>query len=244
MTLTLEAFCAAASLDAQPVGLYDAPEPERFAPLLPLRRCLFDHYEDWQRGATLLFDPDGKGCPGCGYWLTGAGRFPSRHAMVEFLTVKEGLRETHALTEAWLDASPVRPPAHGHILVGPVRPGLGEYLKTVTFFVTPDQLSVLLYGAYYHAAPDDPAPVLAPFGSGCGLMYSLFPDLARAQAMIGATDIAMRPCLPPDRLSLTVTVPMLERLLRLDDGHSFLGKPFLGKLKAARPAAPVGLGPA
>ncbi len=182
MTLTLEAFCAAAGLDTQPVGLYDAPEPERFAPLVSLRRCLFDHYEDWQRGATLLFDPAGKGCPGCGYWLTGIGRFPSRQAMVEFLTVKEGLRETHA-------------------------------------------------------SPDDPAPVLAPFGSGCGLMSSLFPDPTKAQAMIGATDIAMRQCLPPDRLGFTVTVPMLERLLRLDDGHSFLGKHFLGRLKAARLAA-------
>jgi len=236
MTLTLEALCAAADLDARPVGLYDAPEPERFAPVVSLRRCLFDHYEDWQRGNTLLFDQASKGCPGCGYWLTGVGRFPSRQAMVEFLTVKEGLRETHALTEAWLDACPVQPPAHGHILIGPVRPELDEYLKTITFFVTPDQLSVLLYGAHYHAHPDDPAPVLAPFGSGCGLMHSLFPDLTKAQAVIGATDIAMRPNMPPNRLSFTVTVPMLRRLLRLDDGHSFLGKHFLSKLKSARSA--------
>jgi hypothetical protein len=56
MTMALEAFCAAADLDARPVGVYDAPEPERFAPLVPLRRCLFDHYDDWQRGDTLLFD--------------------------------------------------------------------------------------------------------------------------------------------------------------------------------------------
>ena len=48
----------------------------------------------------------------------------------------------------------------------------------------------------------------------------------------------MRPCVPANRLSFAVTVPLLERLLRLDDGHSFLGKPFLGRLKAARlPAA-------
>ena len=237
MTLTLEAFCAAADLDARPVGLYDAPDPEPFAPLVALRRCLYDHYEDWQQGATLLFNQASKGCPGCGYWLTGVGRFPSRQAMVEFLTVKEGLRETHALTEAWLDACPVPPPLHGNLLIGPVRPELDEFLKTVTFFVTPDQLSVLLYAAHYHAHPGDPAPVLAPFGSGCGLMYSLFPDLTRAQAMIGATDIAMRPCVPPNRLAFTVTVAMLERMLRLDDGHSFLGKHFLGKLKAARLAA-------
>jgi len=237
MTLTLEAFCAAAHLDARPVGLYDAPEAQPFAPWVPLRRCLFDHYDDWQRGITLCFDPAAKGCPGCGYWLTGVGRFPSREAMVEFLTVKEGLRETHALTGAWLDACPVHPAPRGTILIGPVRPELEEYLQTVTFFATPDQLSVLLYAAHYHAHPDDPTPVLAPFGSGCGLMYRMFPDLTRPQAMIGATDIAMRSAMPPDRLAFTVTVPMLRRLLRLDDGHSFLGKPFLEKLKAARLAS-------
>lgn len=93
---------------------------------------------------------------------------------------------------------------------------------------------MLLYGAHYHAHPADPPPVLAPFGSGCGLMFSLFPDLTKAQAMIGATDIAMRQCLPPDRLTFSVTLPMLERLLRLDDGHRFLGKHFLGRLKSAR----------
>ena len=98
---------------------------------------------------------------------------------------------------------------------------------------------MLVYAAYYHASPDDPAPVLAPFGSGCGLMYSLFPDLTKAQAMIGATDIAMRSSLPADRLTFTVTLPMLERLLRLDDGRSFLGKPFLRKLKSARQVMPA-----
>jgi hypothetical protein len=77
MTLTLEAFCAAAGLDTRPVGLYDAPDPERFAPLVPLRRCLFDHYADWQRGATLVLDGDSRGCPGCGYWMNGVCARPS-----------------------------------------------------------------------------------------------------------------------------------------------------------------------
>ena len=64
--------------------------------------------------------------------------------------------------------------------------------------------------------------------------YSMFPDLSRPQAIIVATDIAMRQHLPPDILSLTVTVPMLTRFLSLDDGHSFLDKPFLTHLNAAR----------
>jgi hypothetical protein len=150
------------------------------------------------------------------------------------LTRNEGFRENAQLTEAWLDAHPTFAPQNGNIFIGPVRDELSKYLRTITFFVNPDQLSVLVYAAYYHAHPDDPEPVLAPFGSGCGLMFSMFPDLSHAQAMIGATDIAMRQHVPPNILAFTVTVPMLNRLLRLDDGHSFLDKPFLTRLKIAR----------
>jgi hypothetical protein len=238
MTLTLESLCAAAGITTRPVGLYDAPDPEPFSPWVPLKGCVFDHFTDWQRGETLHVDGTGRGCPGCSYWLSGIGRFPSREAMVAFLTDKEGLKARPDLTGAWLDAHPVGLPAHGHILIGPVRPALARYLKTVTFFVTPDQLSVLVTGATYHAHPRDPAPVLALFGSGCGQMLNLFPGLDGAQAILGATDIAMRPYLPPDVLTFTVTVPMLERLLSLDDGHSFLEKPFLQKLRTARQAVP------
>jgi hypothetical protein len=234
MTLTLDSLCTAMGIDTRPVGIYDAPDPARFAPTIPLQRCLFDHYQDWQDGKTVVIGPDTRGCPGCSRWLLGADRFASREAMVRFLADQEGLRETHELMEAWLDVHHVPAPAHGHILVGPVREDQGPYLRTVTFFVNPDQLGVLLYGASYHAHPSDPEPVLAPFGSGCGQMLNLFPDLGAAQAVIGATDIAMRRFLPPDRLAFTVTVPMLERLLRLDDGHSFLGKSFLEQLWASR----------
>jgi hypothetical protein len=239
MTMTLDSFCATVGIAARPIGVYDAPDPGLFSPVVPLKRCIFDHYEGWQRGETLVIDATSLGCPGCGYWLTGVGRFPSREAMVNFLTVKEGLRDRGELTEAWLEANPVSFPVHGHILIGPVREDLAGYLKTVTFFVTPDQLSVLVTGAHYHhhAHPGAPEPVLAPIGSGCGQMLSLFPDLHQAQAIIGATDIAMRQCLPADCLSFTVTPPMLERLLSLDDGHSFLEKPFLQRLRSARETA-------
>jgi len=91
-----------------------------------------------------------------------------------------------------------------------------------------------MLGAVHHAHPNDPEPVIAPFGSGCGQMLSLFSDLDESQAVIGATDIAMRGLLPPDCLAFTVTVPMLDRLLSLDKERSFLGKPFLKNLKRAR----------
>lgn len=232
--MSLTAFCQATGIDTVPVGVYDAPESASIAPVVPLQRCIFDHYQDFQSGTSVVLNQASKGCPGCGHWMLGQGRFPNKQAMIAFLTDKEGLRQTPQLTEAWVDAHPTFPPRNGNIIVGPVRESLSEFLQTVTFFIRPDQLSVLIYAAHYHAHPGDPEPVLAPFGSGCGLIFSLFPDRTIAQATIGGTDIAMRRHLPPDILTFTVTVPMLDRLLILDDGHSFLNKPFQKTLKEAR----------
>jgi hypothetical protein len=119
------------------------------------------------------------------------------------------------------------------VLLGPLRVEGYPYLKSVTFLANPDQLSVLLLGAQYHSAPGDPPPVIAPFGSGCMELIPLFEDLDRPQAIIGATDIAMRHYLPPDLLAFTVTRPMFQRLCGLDE-RSFLHKPFLERLRKAR----------
>jgi hypothetical protein len=54
-----------------------------------------------------------------------------------------------------------------------------------------------------------------------------------AQASIGATDIAMRQHIPPDMLAFTVTKSMFKQLCELGE-KSFLGKPFLQRLKKAR----------
>jgi len=90
----------------------------------------------------------------------------------------------------------------------------------------------LMVGAQYHSSPDDPPPVIAPFGAGCMELLP-FKDLSIPQAAMGATDIAMRRHLPPDILAFSVTKPMFERLCSLDE-RSFLYKPFLKNLKKAR----------
>jgi hypothetical protein len=122
--------------------------------------------------------------------------------------------------------------------LGPLKEDQYAYLKTVTFYVTPDQLSVLLIGANYNSAPEDPPAVIAPFGSGCGTTISMFEDLNVPQAMTGATDIAMRRFLPPDLMAFTVTKPMFEQLCALDE-KSFLFKPFWQDLRKARGLPPT-----
>ncbi len=79
------------------------------------------------------------------------------------------------------------------------------YLRTVTFYVNPDQLSVLSAGAIYYSHPDDVTPLVARFGSGCMQLAPLFDDLEAPQALIGALDQAARADLDPCTLAFTVT---------------------------------------
>ena len=120
-------------------------------------------------------------------------------------------------------------------VIGPLRDGQHDYLKTVTFWVNPDQLSLLLLGTEYQNASVNVHPTIAPFGSGCGQLAALFghfdPDVPKA--IIGATDIAMREHLPPDILALTVNKPMYRQLCELDE-NSFLYRSFWQRLRKAR----------
>ena len=128
-------------------------------------------------------------------------------------------------------------PRHGHVLIGPLRADQYEYLRTVTFYVNADQLAVLVTGSSYYRRPEEP-PVLAPFSSGCGQLASVFNDLDAAQAVIGATDQAMRKHLEPGLLAFTVTKPMFELLCRwADDPASSLHNNFLKPVIAARGGA-------
>ncbi len=121
-------------------------------------------------------------------------------------------------------------------MVGPLKPELAGHLRTITFWVNADQLSVLQHGAYHHHAWNEPDPVTVPFGSGCSELVVPFRDLDAPQAVIGGTDIAMRDGLPREVLAFTVTLPLFAQLCTLGD-ESFLGKGFLGRLRKARGAS-------
>ncbi len=194
------------------VGVYDAPDPAPFEPLVVPRgrQCVFKAYPRWMEGATLHLTRDRHGC---GYLMGEVDPRP-RDEMIEFLCDEEGLRASRELMGLWLDALRHYEPRHDHVLVGPLNAGQYQYLRTVTFFVNPDQLAVLCLGATYYSRPDDPPPVLARFGAGCMQMLTLFDDLEVPQALIGTTDDAMRAELEPCTMGLTVTKPMFELLCR------------------------------
>ncbi len=199
-----------AGIDTPLVGYYDAPDPTPFRPLVEpepdTRACVFSFYERWRAGETLHLTPARYGCGGAGRYLCGVTT-GTPEDMVKFLVDEEGLKASHELMREWLGKRAARRREHEHALLGPLRADQYPYLRTVTFWVTPDQLGLLSIGAQYRSRPGDPPPVLAPFGAGCMQMTGLFPDPGAPQAIISATDIAMRKHVPADILAFTVTKP-------------------------------------
>jgi hypothetical protein len=223
------------SLQLPLIGFYDAPDPAPFEPIVQPASgaCIFSHYERWLAGEMLQLTQDEFGCRGAGRWLCGSQAFGGDN-FIGFLVDTEGLKDSHELMAESVENSHFYHMENPSLFIGPLHEDQWVYLKTVTFLVNPDQLAALAVGAQYHASVADPPPVIAPFGSGCSQLIN-FPDLSAPQAIIGATDIAMRHHLPPEILLFTVTRSMFERLCSLDE-RSFLFKGFWDRLKKARAA--------
>jgi len=221
------------NIGAPIIGFFDAPEPGLFEPVVSpqAKDCVFSFYDAWLKGKTLHITRENYGCGGAGHWMWGIQLRP-RKEFLEFLVDEEGLKASRALMAKWIDAALPYRAQHPHLFLGPLKDEAWPYLKTASFLVNPDQLSALAIGAQYHSAPEDPPPVIAPFGSGCS-QFQPFHSLDTPQASIGATDIAMRQHLPAGIMMMAVTKPMFRQLCALDE-KSFLGKPFLRRLKEAR----------
>lgn len=218
------------------IGFYDSPDTAPFEPLVKPGRtghnCVFAFFKQWLKGKTLHLTKDHYGCGGAGHWICGIeGR--SREDYLDFLVNTEGLKSSFELMDKWLDHSKPYQQENPNILIGPLKKEQYMFLKTITFYVNPDQLSALMIGAEYNASPNDPPAVIAPFGSGCMQMSALFNDMDSPMAIVGATDIAARKYIPHDLLAFTVTKPMFERLCKLDE-RCFLFKSFWEKLRRIR----------
>lgn len=225
-----------AGIDYPVIGLYDTPDPAPFQPLVRPAQgkwaCMFMFFNSWREGKSLHLTPDNHGCGGLGTYLFGIQN-RDRADYIDFLFGEEGLKASPQLMGEWIDHSTPYHLEHKHIVIGPLREEAYGQLKSVTFFINPDQLSLLVTGAHFFHSPQDPSIVTAPFASGCGLIAAAFDDLRQPQALIGATDIAMRKYLPPDVLAFTVTRPLYEELCALDEG-SFFDKPFWKKVQEKR----------
>ncbi len=217
------------------IGFYDTPDKKPFEPFKDVKFCIFSCYQGWIRGESTCLTEQAVGaigCPGAGYWNCNVATMPGED-VAHYLAVQEGLKASPDLMYQWLANQSPYKNEHDYIVIGPLRMEQYEYLKTITFYVNPDQLSLLITGAEYCNGSASHHPVTAVYGSGCGQLAAVFDDFDTPKATIGGTDIAMRPYLPSDILAFTVTKPMFEQLCRLDE-KSFLHKSFWNNVKQAR----------
>ena len=213
------------------IGFYDSPRPEPFAPFIEPKHCIFAHFDQWLKDKTTVISKEKFGCRGSGYYLCGEER-GSEHDLIKFLVNDEGLKASPELIVRWNKYYGPYRQEHKYLLIGKLKEDQYDFLKTVTFFINPDQLSAFITGATYFSAPDDIQRVITSFCAGCMQLVTVFKKPDIPQAAIGSTDMAMRKYLPPDILAFTVTKPMFEQLCKLD-GRSFLYISFWKSLKKA-----------
>jgi hypothetical protein len=223
-----------AGIDTPLIGFYEVPDPKPFEPFCTPKRCIFSCYKRWAKGESVCISEGNCSCRGGGYWIGGV-EFGTRDDFARGLNEREGFKSSHGLMKEWLENQRPYKIERGYVVIGPLRDGQYDFLKTVTFFVNPDQMSLLLLGTEYHNASVGVNPTFTAFGSGCGQLAALFGNLDPSipRAIIGATDIAMREHLPPDIFALTVNEPMYRQLCELDE-DSFLYKQFWKRLRKAR----------
>jgi hypothetical protein len=217
------------------IAFYDTPDKKPFEPFVDVKHCIFSCYQGWMQGKSTCLSEKNVvfiGCPGAGYWSCNVTTMPSEE-VAHYLAVQEGLKASPGLMCQWLASQTPYKKENDFVVIGPLQMEQYEYLKTITFYVNPDQLSLLITGAEYHNSSVTNHPVRAIYGSGCGQLAAMFDDFDTPQAMIGGTDIAMRFYLPQDILAFTVTKPTFEQLCRLDE-KSFLHKSFWNNVKRAR----------
>jgi len=234
------------------IGFYDVPVIEQFEPIVKPSRCVFSAYDNWLMGQSVCVsreDPNYTAtCQGGGYWIgnclpqwTVKESNSEQEALENFaagLNQREGFKSSDDIMHEWLHNLKPYILENKYVVIGPLRNEHYDYLKTITFYVNPDQLSFLIHGAEYNNASINNHPVMTAFGSGCGQIAALFGDLNSdiPKAVIGATDMAMREHLPADILAFTVNKPMYEQLCALDE-NSFMHKHFWSRLMKMRKEA-------
>jgi len=232
----IDALLAALRLDTPVIAVYDSDDTRAFAPTVKSGglNCCFAYYGRWLKGDTLILTGEAKGCPGGLYHL--GLRDSIMPNMEYFLTCGtgelrgEGLRATPDIAREMLKRrNPVKSKS-GNILIGPLRLDQWDSVRTLSFFVDPDRLSALMTLSGYWSATDT---VVAPFGSGCSLLWRAVAEHGGEKAVVGGTDIAMRRHLPADTLAFTVSPQLFHRMVNVPQG-SFLDRDWWAELMKAR----------
>lgn len=232
----VDALLAALRLDTPVIAVYDSDDTTAFEPLVTPggHNCCFTYHRRWMKGDTLVLTAAAKACPGGLFHL---GVRDSIMPNIEyFLTCGtdelrgEGLKASPEIARELFDKGTPLKPQTSHVLIGPLKLEQWDSVLTLSFFVDPDRLSALMTLSGYWSATDT---VVAPFGSGCSLLWRAVEGHGGEKAVVGGTDIAMRRHLPPDTLAFTVSPQFFHQMVNVPPG-SFLDRDWWAALMAAR----------
>lgn len=185
------------------------------------------------KGKTSVSERKTTGCPGGKVGL-GFGQYPNYPDGIEyFLSVGksgqfegEGYKKDPKLGAEFVECLPITDISYQYIIFKPLSQmdALKEQPELIVFYVNNDQLSALTVLAnYYRPGVEN---VMIPFSSGCQSIFLI--PYAEAQkenprAVVGLTDITVRPMVQADMLSFSVPYKMFLELEESVEG-SFLKK--------------------
>ena len=200
------------------------------------------------KGSQVVFSRTTFGCEGGGIGLgfikeysegmesflsTGEGKLPEIFKTRE----SEGFKKSPELAKSWMGSIPSISVPEAYIVFKPLpKVDLAkEDPKVIVFYANPDQLTALIVLANYGRSGHD--NVIAPFAAGCQ-STCLFPwseaTAKQPKAVIGMTDISVRPRIDPDLLSFSVPYVMFKEMEENVPG-SFLDKHEWKKLAERTP---------
>lgn len=195
------------------------------------------------KGKTAVFERQTTGCKGGKVGL-GFGHYSNYPGGIEyFLSVGksglfegEGYKKNPELGAEFVECLPITDLPYQYVIFKPLAQidQHQDIPELVVFYVTTDQLSALTVLANYFRPGKE--NVMIPFSSGCQSLFLIPYAEAKKEnprAVVGLTDITVRPMVEPDMLSFTVPYQMFLEM-EANIAKSFLEKEVWHKVAARR----------
>ncbi|MEI6089122.1 MAG: DUF169 domain-containing protein [bacterium] len=217
------------------IALYDAPSDTKFKDVIEVtpnkKNCIFQFYNDWQEVKTLKLTKTSYGCGGCGTWLFGQSS-RTKEGLIDFLFETEKLRHSRILMAEFANKAKTYSPKFDAIFIGELDERFNEYVKTITIFANPDQVSILQHAFNYYFGGDE-NPFIIEFGSGCMQMLNIIEKYDTPKAILGGLDFASRGYIPRNYFAITMNKEMYDLISKIDE-NSFLTTSFFKSFKKMR----------
>jgi uncharacterized protein (DUF169 family) len=227
---TWKPFQEALGLKESPLGVYYTNDkPEGITPKEGIQGCMIGLLQNARKkGKVVYFDKTHFGCPGGAYYM---GFFESPRPNIEYFLScgipgeMEGeryIKTPERAREYFAKMIPRRAPATYCVFKPIDQFQAGVEPEVIVFFITPDILSGLFTLTNYALERTD--AVYAPFGSGCGTIFTYpLKEAVREQprAVLGMFDVSARPMVEKEVLTLAMPYSVFLKLLENVSG-SFL----------------------